>query len=167
MDKTKLFKLAHLLLKFAEVPTDKGVLVSDGDLEVGIEVQLINADGEVVAAEDGEYKTETDVIKVEGGKVAEIAPIELPAEEEEEEPAEELEDEAPAEEVPAVDEEKEQLKARVAELEAAVAEKDAKIEELTAEIEQLKNKPVDEPIEEQLSAQSIKAEKKGAKKYFE
>lgn len=166
MDKTKLFKLAHLLLKFAEVPTDKGVLVSDGDLEVGIEVQLINADGEVVAAEDGEYKTETDVIKIEGGKVAEIAPIELPAEEEEE-PAEELEEEAPAEEVPAVDEEKEQLKARVAELEAAVAEKDAKIEELTAEIEQLKSKPVDEPIEEQLSAQSIKAEEKGAKKYFE
>lgn len=164
MDKTKLFKLAHLLLKFAEVPTDKGVLVSDGDLEVGVEVQLINADGEVVAAEDGEYKTETDVIKIEGGKVAEIAPIELPAEEE---PAEELEEETPAEEAPAVDEEKEQLKARVAELEAAVAEKDAKIEELTAEIEQLKNKPVDEPIEEQLSAQNIKAEKKGAKKYFE
>lgn len=166
MDKTKLFKLAHLLLKFAEVPTDKGVLVSDGDLEVGVEVQLINADGEVVAAEDGEYKTEADVIKIEGGKVAEIAPIELPAEEEEE-PAEELEEEAHAEEVPAVDEEKEQLKARVAELEATVAEKDAKIEELTAEIEQLKNKPVDEPIEEQLSTQSIKAEKKGAKKYFE
>ena len=165
MDKTKLFKLAHLLLKFAEVPTDKGVLVSDGDLEVGIEVQLINADGEVVDAEDGEYKTETDVIKIEGGKVAEIAPIELPADEET--PAEELEDETPAEEAPAIDEEKEQLKARVAELEAAVAEKDAKIEELTAEIEQLKNKPVDEPIEEQLSAQSIKAEKKGAKKYFE
>ncbi len=165
MDKTKLFKLAHLLLKFAEVPTDKGVLVSDGDLEVGVEVQLINADGEVVAAEDGEYKTETDVIKIEGGKVAEIAPIELPTEEE---PAEELEEETPTpEEAPAVDEEKEQLKARVAELEAAVAEKDAKIEELTAEIEQLKNKPVDEPIEEQLSAQSIKAEKKGAKKYFE
>ncbi len=165
MDKTKLFKLAHLLLKFAEVPTDKGVLVSDGDLEVGVEVQLINADGEVVAAEDGEYKTETDVIKIEGGKVAEIAPIELPAEEE---PAEELEVETTTpEEAPAVDEEKEQLKARVAELEAAVAEKDAKIEELTAEIEQLKNKPVDEPIEEQLSAQSIKAEKKGAKKYFE
>lgn len=164
MDKTKLFKLAHLLLKFAEVPTDKGVLVSDGDLEVGIEVQLINADGEVVDAEDGEYKTETDVIKIEGGKVAEIAPIELPAEEET--PAE-LEEENPAEEAPANDEEKEQLKARVAELEAAVAEKDAKIEELTAEIEQLKNKPVDEPIEEQLSAQNIKAEKKGAKKYFE
>lgn len=164
MDKTKLFKLAHLLLKFAEVPTDKGVLVSDGDLEVGVEVQLINADGEVVAAEDGEYKTESDVIKIEGGKVAEIAPIELPAEEE---PAEELEEVTPAEEAPSVDEEKEQLKARVAELEAAVAEKDAKIEELTAEIEQLKNKPVDEPIEEQLSAQNFKAEKKGAKKYFE
>lgn len=160
MDKQKLFKLAHLLLKFAEVPTDKGILVSEGDLEVGVDVQLVNADGEVVAAEDGDYLTESDTIKVEGGKVVEITPIETPAEED---PAEELEEEAPA---PVADEEKEQLKARVAELEAAVAEKDAKIEELTAEIEQLKNKPVDEPIEEQLSAQAPRV-KKGALKFFE
>lgn len=159
MDKQKLFKLAHLLLKFAEVPTDKGILVSEGDLEVGVDVQLVNADGEVVAAEDGDYLTESDTIKVEGGKVVEITPIETPAEELEETTAEE----APA---PVADEEKEQLKARVAELEAAVAEKDAKIEELTAEIEQLKNKPVDEPIEEQLSAQAPRA-KKGALKFFE
>ncbi len=161
MDKQKLFKLAHLLLKFAEVPTDKGILVSEGDLEVGVDVQLVNADGEVVAAEDGDYLTESDTIKVEGGKVVEITPIETPAEE--------LEEEAPAEEAPApvADEEKEQLKARVAELEAAVAEKDAKIEELTAEIEQLKNKPVDEPIEEQLSAQAPREKKKGALKFFE
>ncbi len=161
MDKQKLFKLAHLLLKFAEVPTDKGILVSEGDLEVGVDVQLVNADGEVVAAEDGDYLTESDTIKVEGGKVVEITPIETPAEEA---PAEELEEEAPA---PVADEEKEQLKARVAELEAAVAEKDAKIEELTAEIEQLKNKPVDEPIEEQLSAQAPREKKKGALKFFE
>ncbi len=161
MDKQKLFKLAHLLLKFAEVPTDKGILVSEGDLEVGVDVQLVNADGEVVAAEDGDYLTESDTIKVEGGKVVEITPIETPAEED---PAEELEEEAPA---PVADEEKEQLKARVAELEAAVAEKDAKIEELTAEIEQLKNKPVDEPIEEQLSAQAPREKKKGALKFFE
>ncbi len=160
MDKQKLFKLAHLLLKFAEVPTDKGILVSEGDLEVGVDVQLVNADGEVVAAEDGDYLTESDTIKVEGGKVVEITPIETPAEED---PAEELE-ETPA---PVADEEKEQLKARVAELEAAVAEKDAKIEELTAEIEQLKNKPVDEPIEEQLSAQAPREKKKGALKFFE
>ncbi len=161
MDKQKLFKLAHLLLKFAEVPTDKGILVSEGDLEVGVDVQLVNADGEVVAAEDGDYLTESDTIKVEGGKVVEITPIETPAEED---TAEELEEEAPA---PVADEEKEQLKARVAELEAAVAEKDAKIEELTAEIEQLKNKPVDEPIEEQLSAQAPREKKKGALKFFE
>lgn len=161
MDKQKLFKLAHLLLKFAEVPTDKGILVSEGDLEVGVDVQLVNADGEVVAAEDGDYLTESDTIKVEGGKVVEITPIETPAEED---PAEELEEEAPA---PVADEEKEQLKARVAELEAAVAEKDAKIEELTAEIEQLKNKPVDAPIEEQLSAQAPREKKKGALKFFE
>lgn len=165
MDKSKLFKLAHMIVKFEELPTDKGILVSDNNIEIGAEVQLINADGEVVAAEDGEYTTETETIKVEGGKIVEINPIEEP-EPEAEEPAEEvLEDEMPAEE-PAVDEEKEQLKARVAELEAAIAEKDAKIEELTAEIEQLKNRPVDEPVEQQMSAQAPKA-KRGALKYFE
>lgn len=166
MDKSKLFKLAHMIVKFEELPTDKGILVSDNNIEIGAEVQLINADGEVVAAEDGEYATETEIIKVEGGKIVEINPAEEP-EPEAEEPAdeEELEDETPDEE-PAVDEEKEQLKARVAELEAAVAEKDAKIEELTAEIEQLKNKPVDEPVEHQMNAQAPKA-KRGALKYFE
>lgn len=163
MDKAKLFKLAHLIMKFAEVATDRGVLVSDADLEIGVEVQLINADGEAVPAEDGEYKTETDVITVEGGKVTAIAPIEA-----EEAPADEVEaaEEAPAEpteEAPAED--VEALKARIAELEALVAEKDAKIEELTAEVENLKNKPVEEPIEQKMSAQSVKAQ--GAKRYFE
>lgn len=165
MDKSKLFKLAHMIVKFEELPTDKGILVSDNNIEIGAEVQLINADGEVVAAEDGEYVTETETIKVEGGKIVEINPIEEPEPEVEEPAEEELEDEMPEEEQ-VVDEEKEQLKARVAELEAAIAEKDAKIEELTAEIEKLKNKPVDEPVEQQMSAQAPKA-KRGALKYFE
>lgn len=162
MDK-KLFKLAHMLMKFAEVATDRGVLVADNDLEIGVAVQVLDENGEPQDAEDGEYKTDTDVITIEGGVVKEIKPIEV-----EEEPAEELADEPATEEPtePAIDDEKEALKAKVAELEAAVAERDAKIEELTAEIEQLKNKPVDEPIEQQMSAQKT-VEKVGALRYFE
>lgn len=162
MDK-KLFKLAHLIMKFAEVATDKGTLVSDSDLEIGVAVQVIDENGEPQDAADGEYKTENDIIVVEGGVVKDIKPIEQPADEQpedmEEEPAE------PATDEPATDDEKEVLKAKVAELEAAVAERDARIEELTAEVEKLKNKPVDEPIEQQMSA-ADKVEKKGALKYF-
>lgn len=159
MDK-KLFKLAHLIMKFAEVATDRGTLVSDSDLEIGVAVQVIDENGEPQDAADGEYKTENDIIVVEGGVVKDIKPIEQPAEEQPEEIYEE-----PATDEPAVDDEKEALKAKVAELEAAVAERDARIEELTAEVEQLKNKPVDEPIEQQMSAQNA-GEKKGALKYF-
>ena len=162
MDKSKLFKLAHILMKFAEVATDKGVLVADSDLEIGVEVQLINAEGEVVAAEDGEYLTETDTIKVEGGKVVDIQPIEQA-----EEPAEELEQaeepiEEPAEQP---NDEVAELQAKITELEGVIAERDARIAELEAEVEQLKNKPVEEPIEQKLSAQEP-VTKVGALRYF-
>ena len=162
MDKSKLFKLAHILMKFAEVATDKGVLVADSDLEIGVEVQLINADGEVVAAEDGEYLTETDTIKVEGGKVVDIQPIEQA-----EEPIDEIEQaeepiEEPAEQP---NDEVAELQAKINELEGVIAERDARIAELEAEVEQLKNKPVEEPIEQRLSAQEPVA-KVGALRYF-
>lgn len=163
MDKSKLFKLAHLLMKFAEVATDKGVLVADSDLEIGVEVQLIDGNGEIVPAENGEYLTETDTIKVESGKVVDIQPIEK-----EEEPAEEVieQEEAPiAEPTDEPAEETEDLTAKIAELEQALAERDARIAELEAEIEQLKNKPVDEPIAQQLAAQEPNV-KVGALKYF-
>lgn len=151
-------------MKFAEVATDKGVLVADSDLEIGVEVQLVNADGEVVAAENGEYLTETDTIKVEGGKVVDIQPIE---QDEDEEPAEELEQaeepiEEPAEQP---NDEVAELQAKITELEGVIAERDARIAELEAEVEQLKNKPVEEPIEQRLSAQEPVA-KVGALRYF-
>lgn len=61
--------------KFGAVTTDKGILEwdGDGDLEAGMEVYIVNADGAREAAADGDYTTEdAKVIVVEGGRVSEI-----------------------------------------------------------------------------------------------
>lgn len=88
MDKNKLFKLAKLVMKFAEIVTDKATLTYDGELAEGVEV-FVEKEGEFVAPEDGEYKTETQVITVEGGKVTKIEDIEVEEEPTTEEPTEE------------------------------------------------------------------------------
>lgn len=88
MDKNKLFKLAKLVMKFAEIVTDKATLTYDGELAEGVEV-FVEKEGEFVAPEDGEYKTETQVITVEGGKVTKIEDIEVEEEPTTEEPVEE------------------------------------------------------------------------------
>ena len=61
--------------EFGSVNTDKGELRWEGedDLEQGVEVFVLDADGNRVQAEDGDYTTEDGkVIRVEDGKVAEI-----------------------------------------------------------------------------------------------
>lgn len=91
MDKNKIIKLMKMLAKFAEVVTDKATLIYDGELVEGVEVSVENEAGEIVPAEDGEYKTETQVITIEGGKVTKIEDIEVedePKEEPVEEPVE-------------------------------------------------------------------------------
>lgn len=95
MDKNKIIKLMKMLAKFAEVVTDKATLIYDGELVEGVEVSVENEAGEIVPAEDGEYKTETQVITVEGGKVTKIEDIEV-----EEEPTEEPTTEEPTVEEP-------------------------------------------------------------------
>lgn len=92
MDKNKLLKLAKLVMKFAEIVTDKGTLTYDSELVEGVEVYIQDENGEFVAPEDGEYKTETQVITIEGGKVTKIEEIEV------EEPKEEKPIEEPKEE---------------------------------------------------------------------
>lgn len=94
MNKNKLIKLAKLVMKFAELTTDKATLTYDGELAEGVEV-FVEKEGEFVAPEDGEYKTETQVITVEGGKVTKIEDIEV-----EEEPTEEPKTEEPTVEEP-------------------------------------------------------------------
>lgn len=160
----KFLKLARMLMTFAEVKTDKGTLIYDGELALETPVQTEDAEGNIVAAPDGDYTLEDGrVVVVAEGKVAEIkeAPIE-------EEVIEEVlaEEEAPAEAEPATDE----RDAKIAELEAKIAEYEATIAELNNKIAELENKaeaPVEEAIE--LSACVVKKAKSDnpVLKYFQ
>lgn len=132
MSKINRLKLAKLLLKFAEVETDKGLLTYEGELVVGNEV-FIEKDGELIPAEDGEYVAEDKTIVVKDGKIAEI--VEVNKEDEQPVPIEGEDVENPTEEV--VEDEKD---IRIKELEGIIAEKDNEIESLKAEIEEMKTK---------------------------
>lgn len=181
LSKAKRIKLAKMLSFIKEITTDKGLLVIDGEIEVGNEVFVYdNEQNAPVPAPDGVYKTDELEIAVEGGVITEVKDIEVeepivtepeaePEPETEEEKVE-TEEETPVEEEPTVeepvvDEEKEQLKARIAELEALVEEKDAKIAELQAVIDEYKAKeetPAAEPAEEE-SFQMSKQDEKQSK----
>lgn len=116
-----------LSLKMGEVATDKATLVWDGDadLEEGFEVFVIDADGNAVPAEDGDYVTEDGkTIKVADGKVAEILDpkaevADEPVEEKSDIKQEENTDVDPVEEP---EKEETQEEDRVAKLEARVEE---------------------------------------------
>ena len=184
LSSAKRIKLAKMLSFIKEITTDKGLLVIDGEVEVGNEVFVYdNEQNAPVPAPDGVYKTDELEIAVEGGVITEVKDIEVeepivtepeaetePETEEviteEEEPTvEEPVEEEPTVEEPVVDEEKEQLKARIAELEALVEEKDAKIAELQSVIDNYKAKeetPAAEPAEEE-SFQMSKQDEKQSK----
>lgn len=159
MDK-RLLKLAKMVLSLAEVETDKAKLIIEGESEVGKEVFIEDENGELVAPEDGEYVTETTILVIADGKIAEIR--EKETEEQVEEQPEEVtqaEDEQPTEEQPQEDEkdaEIARLQAQVEELNNIIVEKDEEIGRLRAELE----KSDAEPAEEQLKSQ--KTEKKSS-----
>lgn len=142
MNLNKLFKLSKLLLKLSELKTDKGVLVSDEELAEGVAVS-VDKDGELVPAEDGEYKAEDKVVTVKDGKVEKIEEV-IPEVEEalKDEPKEEPKEEPKKEEL-----EEAVIDPRVAELEATIVEKDAKIAELEAKVKELEDK-LKAPVEE-------------------
>ena len=131
MSKINRLKLAKLLLKFAEVETDKGLLTYEGELVVGNEV-FIEKDGELIPAEDGEYVAEDKTIVVKDGKIAEI----VMKEDEQPVPIEGEDVENPTDNTIKEDEKE----VKIAELEAVIAEKDKEIESLKAEIEEMKTK---------------------------
>lgn len=158
--KKELLQLSRMILKLAEVATDKGVLICDDEIAVDREVFIENEEGELVAAPDGEYTAEDGrVFVVEEGKVTEIREAEPKAEEPAEAPAEEpaeeaLEEEQPEEEAEPEadpkDEEIAKLQAQIEELNNIIAEKDEEIGKLKAELE----KSDAEPAEEQFKSQS-------------
>ena len=138
MSKINRLKLAKLLLKFAEVETDKGLLTYEGELVVGNEV-FIEKDGELIPAEDGEYVAEDKTIVVKDGKIAEI--VEVNTEDEQPAPEDRVMIEGEDVENPTDDTIKEDEKdVKIAELEEVIAEKDKEIESLKAEIEEMKTK---------------------------
>lgn len=93
------------------VSTDKGFLFCDGEIAEGKEIFELDAEGNIVPAEDGDYTLEDGkVVKVAEGKVAEIAETAEVADIEE----------APSEEMTALKAENDALKAEVAELKAMV-----------------------------------------------
>lgn len=139
-------KLARLVMRFAEVKTDKGSLIYDGELAVDIKVMVEDEEGNVVAAPDGEYNLEDGrVVVVKDGKVAEIK--EAPVTEETIE--EVLEEETPA---------KDEKDLRIEELEGLLKDRDAIIEELNAKIKDLESK-LNEPAEEALEMKASAQEK--------
>lgn len=163
MDK-KIFKLARLLKLLSEASTDKGLLVSEGNIEIGSEVFVYDENGEAIPAVDGEYVVdggELTIVVVDGivseMRQKEEAPIEQPEVEpevvveeetaEEEKPAEETAEEA-AEETETVD-----IDALRAEIEALKAENE-ELKAKIAEYEQ-KEKEVEQPSVEEEDKQEF------------
>lgn len=168
MNKKNFIKLARLVAKFAEVSTDKGILIYDGELSEGVEV--VNEDGE--NPEDGEYALEDGtILVVSEGKVSEIKKAEDPAEEEVKEAPieEEAVPEAPEapEEEPIVPDEKDAL---ISELQAKIAEYEAHITELENKIKELEDKaeaPKEDAVSLAAVAQPNSYKNSGALKYFQ
>lgn len=141
MNILNIIKLSKQLSKFVSIPYADGNLICDGELEVGKELFIEDANGNLSPAE-GEYETDDKIIRVEKGIISEIV-----EKEEEKQPAgteeqtQNLEDETKAN--ASVDEDKDK---KIAELEAKVAELEAKIAELTSSMNFVKEelaKPVE------------------------
>ena len=150
MQLANIIKLSRVLSKLESVLTDRGELVSDEPLAVGVKVY----DSEGEPAEDGLYVTETQTITVVGGAVTEITDIEEPkADEVVVEQAEEP-----------TTEESDEKDAKIAELDAKITELEAKIAELEGKLsekeEELKN------ANEKLSAPIVEKEKEISKPIF-
>lgn len=161
--KTKLLKLAKMLLNLKMVESDKGTLIIESDLAVGVEVSVEDVEGNVVPAQDGEYIIDNQKVVIKEGKIESIEVLE-PEPEPTPEP-EEMAEETATEEVTEPDEKD----LKIEELEGLLKDRDAVIEELTAKIKELEdklNKPVEEPIKMAATVQ-VKNNVNGALRYFE
>lgn len=171
MNLLNIIKLSKQLQKFSETITDNGIIIVDGQLEVGKEA-FIEVDGEVVPVPNGEYVSEDKVITIENGVIAEIKDKETEPEEptepetpatepevkeENEEPAEETPEE-PAEETPEVDEKD----AKIAELEARISE----LEHENAELKASLNKAEEELSKPVKTETKMETQKPALKNYF-
>lgn len=140
--------IKKLLLEFNSLSTNIAELYweEDTELMVGYKVFVEDESGNKVPAMDGEYISDENKIKVEGGVVTDIekkevddVPAEVPAEKKEdvmEEPKEE----------PAKEEPKDDNTEKVAELEKKVAELETKIADLEAKLAEIATTPAAQPV---------------------
>lgn len=162
--KTKLLKLAKMLLNFKMIESDKGTLIIDSELAIGAEISIEGENGEVLPAADGEYIIDNQKVEIRDGKIESIETIEPEQPEETEEKLEEV----PATEEPSNEPDEKDL--RISELEGLLKDRDAIIEELTAKLKELEeklNKPVEEPVKMAATAKEKTTKANGALKYFE
>lgn len=164
--KTKLLKLAKMLLNFKMIESDKGTLIIDSELAIGAEISIEGENGEVLPAADGEYVIDNQKVEIRDGKIESIETIEP----EQPEPTDEPEPmaEEPATEEPSNEPDEKDL--RIAELEGLLKDRDAIIEELTAKLKELEeklNKPVEEPVKMAATVKEKTTKANGALKYFE
>lgn len=138
--------LAKMLMEFAEIETDKGTLIIEGELAVG---------AKVTEGEDGTYEADGKTITVKDGIVESIEEKEAEEETVEEETTEE---EVEAEEEVVEETEEETVEEVVEETPNEVEELKAELEALKTEIEAIKNQlaeivstPSAEPIAEEFS----------------
>lgn len=158
MNLTKLFKLSKMLVKLSETKTDKGVLIADDELAVGVEV-FIDTEGELTPAEDGEYLTEDSKIVVKDGKVEDIQMIE---EAKEEVKNEDIVEEVLEEPVAPQEDEKD---AKIKELETLLEEKEKLVKELEEKVKELEGK-LAEPAEQSVKMSKQNVKENSALKYF-
>lgn len=158
MNLTKLFKLSKMLVKLSETKTDKGVLIADDELVVGVEV-FIDTEGELTPAEDGEYLTEDSKIVVKDGKVEDIQMIE---DVKEEVKNEEIVEEVLEEPVAPQDDEKD---VKIKELETLLEEKEKLVKELEEKVKELEDK-LAEPAEQSVKMSKQNVKENSALKYF-
>lgn len=166
--KSKLLKLAKMLLNFKMIESDKGTLIIDSELAIGAEISIEGENGEVLPAADGDYIVDNQKITVEGGKVSAIEPIEEEQPEETETETEEKLEETSETETETNEPDEKDL--RIEELEGLLKDRDAIIEELTAKLKELEeklNKPVEEPVKMAATAKEKTTKANGALKYFE
>lgn len=147
--------LKRLLMEFNNLSTDKAELYweEDSELEVGYKVFVEDETGEKVPAEDGEYISDENRIKVEGGVVTEITSKEEEPEAPETEEIAEPEKEENLEENPEAPETEEVTETpeapedeKVAELENRIADLEAKVAELETKIIEIAQAPAAEPV---------------------
>jgi hypothetical protein len=163
--KSKLLKLAKMLLNFKIISSDKGSLIIDSEIAIGSEISIEGENGEVLPAADGEYIVDNQKITVEGGKVAAIEPIES-----EEETATETEEKLEETATETETSEPDEKDLRIEELEGLLKDRDAVIEELTAKLKELEeklNQPVEDPIKMAATVKEKTTKANGALKYFE